>query len=215
MNELTAFQFEECQEVRTLQLDGEPWFVAKDVCDVLGLGNATEALRNLDDDEKFALSNSEGKMAGFDHATAGVNIINESGLYNLIFRSNKPEAKTFRKWVTSEVLPSIRKKGFYALPGLMEKTEALIQRQTALLDDPKKAAYAELEKFVRDNLEVDEKRIHTVSGWQLYHAYEKIAEHPLSQHELMFKIALDHPEFELKYRRKEWVFVRCCIKHFL
>jgi hypothetical protein len=104
---------------------------------------------------------------------------------------------------------------FANFTGIMEQAKALIERQGALLENPKKAAYAELEKFVQDNLEADPKRIHTVPVWQLYHAWEKIASHQLNEHEFMHKIALDHPEFELKYRRKDWVFVRCQTKHFL
>jgi hypothetical protein len=97
----------------------------------------------------------------------------------------------------------------------MERTKALIERQSSLPEDPKKAAYEELEKFVQDNLETDPKRIHTVSVWQIYHAYEKIADHPLSEHEVMYKIALDHPEFELTRKHRDWVFIRCQAKRFL
>lgn len=92
---------------------GDPWFVAKDVCNTLELGNVTEALRNIDEDEKFTLSNSEGNpREGIPHT---LNLISESGLYSLVFRSRKPEAKRFRKWVTSEVLPTLRKTGSYTM----------------------------------------------------------------------------------------------------
>ena len=87
--------------------NGEPWWVAKDVCDVLTLTNPTEAIRALDVDEKSTLRISEGGPE--------VNIINESGLYSLIIRSNKPEAKKFKRWVTEDVLPSIRKTGSYSV----------------------------------------------------------------------------------------------------
>ena len=96
--------------VRTLERDGEIWFVAKDVCDVLELANPTEALRALDDDEKNSLRISEG-----NRGNPNVNVINEPGLYRLAFRSNKPEAKKFTKWVASEVLPTIRKTGSYGV----------------------------------------------------------------------------------------------------
>ena len=95
------------QEVHVEIIDSEPWFVASDVCNILELTNPTESLKALDDDEKLT---SEVLRAGQQRK---VNLINESGLYNLIFRSNKPEAKKFRKWVTNEVLPSIRKTGSY------------------------------------------------------------------------------------------------------
>jgi len=92
--------------VRVVVRSGEPWFVAKDVCDVLELSNTTEALKALDDDEKSTLRITEG-------GGPARNTISESGLYSLIFRSRKPEARRFRKWVTGEVLPSLRKHGRY------------------------------------------------------------------------------------------------------
>lgn len=104
---LQQFNFQQQQQIRVLQNDGAVWFVAKDVCDALGLTNATETLRSLDDDEKLT---SEILRSGQNRK---MRLINESGLYNLIFRSNKPEARAFRKWVTSEVLPSIRQRGHY------------------------------------------------------------------------------------------------------
>lgn len=107
---LRVFSFKE-QDVRVVEVDGEPWWVAKDVCDVLGLGNPTEALRPLDEDEKSTLRISEGDGG---HGGPERNIISESGLYTLILRSNKAEARPFRRWVTHEVLPSLRRNGFYA-----------------------------------------------------------------------------------------------------
>ena len=85
----------------------DPCFLAKDVCDFLGIGNTTESLRNLDEDEKLT---SVVLRAG---QAREMNFVTESGLYSLVFQSRKPEAKKFRKWVTNEVLPSIRKYGFY------------------------------------------------------------------------------------------------------
>lgn len=98
----------ESKDVRTIQDEhGNPWFIAKDVCSVLEIANPTQAVQQLDDDER-AMKNI-GRQGE-------ANIINESGLYTLIIRSNKPEAKKFRKWVTSEVLPAIRKTGTYTMP---------------------------------------------------------------------------------------------------
>lgn len=97
--------------LRVVMRDGEPWFVAADVCAAISIGNTTDALRRLDDDEQ-ALDSIEGISRGNDQA----NIINESGLYSLILGSRKPEAKKFKKWVTSEVLPAIRKTGRYVAP---------------------------------------------------------------------------------------------------
>ena len=105
--EIKCFNYGE-NAVRTVEQNGEIWFVAKDVCDILELTNPTMALEALDDDErsKFYLGR-QGEA----------NIISESGLYTLVMRSNKPEAKKFRKWVTSEVLPSIRRTGSYSVHG--------------------------------------------------------------------------------------------------
>lgn len=112
MNELKVFNFKESQ-VRTVLISGEPWLVAKDVCDVLGMLNTTTAVSRLDDDEvaKFNLGGLSGET----------NVINESGLFSLILGSRKKEAKEFKKWVTSEVLPSIRKNGIYATEVTVEK----------------------------------------------------------------------------------------------
>ena len=103
-------------EVRTIQNDGEPWFVLRDVCNVLGLGTPARVAERLDTDEvsQTHITDSMGRQQE-------MTIINESGLYNVILRSDKPEAKPFRKWVTSEVLPTIRRHGMYATPDTVEK----------------------------------------------------------------------------------------------
>ena len=100
------FRFDS-RELRTTVVGDEPWFVAADICRVLGLSNPTMALRTLDEDEK-GLSQIE-TPGGVQNMA----VVNESGLYTLIVRSDKPNAKTFRRWVTSEVLPTIRKTGTY------------------------------------------------------------------------------------------------------
>lgn len=107
---------------------GDPWFVAKDVCAVLGL-KAKHVATTLDDDEKSKVVRTDlGLPAG-----QSMWIINESGLYSLILRSRKPQAKAFKKWVTSEVLPSIRQKGGY-LHATADMTEMeIIERGYALI----------------------------------------------------------------------------------
>lgn len=118
-NELQIFQSEDFGSVRTLYRDGEPWFVAADVCKALDLGNPSMAIGRLDDDE-YALISIEGISRG----NAMVNIINEFGLYNLILGSRKPEAKAFKRWITHEVIPAIRRDGeYHALP--QEETDDL------------------------------------------------------------------------------------------
>nr|DAH75399.1 MAG TPA: hypothetical protein [Caudoviricetes sp.] len=114
MNDIQVFDFED-NAVRVIEKDGEPWFVAADVCRVLDLSNPSKACADLDDDEA-ALTNSYTRSESGVEQNRQMLIVNESGLYNLIFRSRKPEAKKFRKWVTAEVLPSIRKTGMYVAP---------------------------------------------------------------------------------------------------
>ncbi len=109
MNEMTVFQNPDFGQVRTVTRDGEPWFVAADVCRALELGNNRQALKRLDDDEKGVISTDtlggEQKM----------NIVNEPGLYSLVLGSRKPEARAFKRWITHDVIPAIRKTGSYSV----------------------------------------------------------------------------------------------------
>lgn len=108
-NKLTIFENPEFGSIRTVEVDGEPWLVGKDVAAALGYKNPQEAIRTHVDDEDKGVSEiltPGGKQS--------VPIINESGLYSLVLSSKLPTAKKFRRWVTSEVLPSIRRNGFYA-----------------------------------------------------------------------------------------------------
>ena len=111
MNAMQAFNYEG-NEVRTVMKDGEPWWVLADVCQVLGIQNNRNAARRLDDDEKNTVHLADG-IRGNPNMT----IINESGLYKVILRSDKPGAKKFTRWVTQEVLPTLRKTGTYSMPG--------------------------------------------------------------------------------------------------
>lgn len=100
--------------IRTVVSEGNIWFIAKDVCDVLAIGNTSMALRRLDEDEKGV--NTIETLGGVQSMTT----INEAGLYSLILSSRKPEAKQFRRWVTHEVLPSIRKHGAYMTEDVLD-----------------------------------------------------------------------------------------------
>lgn len=121
-NEIQKFDFKGAP-LRTLtDKAGEPWFVAKDVCDILGLENSRKATAELDSDEKNTVTISDG-IAGNPNKT----IISEPGLYRLVMKSRKPEAKEFQRWVTHEVLPSIRKHG-----GYMAGQERMTPEQMAL-----------------------------------------------------------------------------------
>lgn len=116
MNDLQVFKNAEFGSVRVAEINNEPWFVAKDISDVLEYRTSSDMTRILDEDEKMHLSREE-VLTRIKCVTEinnkGMNFINESGLYSAILRSNKPEAKKFKKWVTKEVLPSIRKTGGY------------------------------------------------------------------------------------------------------
>lgn len=122
MSELSVFRFRNAFPVRVSDREGAPWFVAADVCKALAISNPTKAVTQLDDDEHTTLTFSEGRPG---HGAQRVNIISESGLYALVIRSNKPEAREFRKWITAEVLPTIRRTGRYEaaaeLPAVREK----------------------------------------------------------------------------------------------
>lgn len=115
MNELQTFNFNN-QPVRTVQLNNQPYWVLKDVCAVLGISNSRMTAERLEDDEV-----SQTDIIDALGRSQNTTIITESGLYAVILRSDKPNAKEFRKWVTSEVLPAIRKHGAYATPQTIEQ----------------------------------------------------------------------------------------------
>ena len=149
---LLIFEDPRFGQQRSIMIDGEPWFVAADVCRVLQIGNPTMALTRLDEDEK-ALSNIEGLSRGNDKG----NIVSEAGLYSLILRSRKPEAKAFKRWITHEVIPSIRKYGAYVtdkvLDQMDEHPEWIPEYIQKLRDENAnaRAAREELEKAQAEN----------------------------------------------------------------
>ena len=134
MNELERiFEYSGVQ-VRTIVRDGEPWFVAKDVCDVLELDDTRRAVERLDEDERSLIPVTDS-LGRIQQGWA----INEAGLYTLILGSRKPEARQFKRWVTHEVLPSIRKTGGYQIPNTMKDALRLAadleeQREVLLLE---------------------------------------------------------------------------------
>ncbi len=120
--ELIPFDFEG-QPVRVVtDAQGEPWFVAADVCAALSLPNTTRALERLDQDEQALIS-----IQGISRGNDEVNVVNEPGLYGLVLGSRKPEAKRFKRWVTHEVLPAIRKTGSYSMPSAQPALSAPTQ----------------------------------------------------------------------------------------
>ena len=145
-NEITTLQFNSDQfgQLRAIQDEnGEPWFVAKDICNALGLANTTEALRGLDDDEVSNFINSEVAQNG----GRAPRIINEPGFYKLVMKSRKPEAKAFQRWVTHEVLPSIRKKGGYIAAAPDETPEQIMARAVLLAQDTIARQKAQIEEL--------------------------------------------------------------------
>jgi prophage antirepressor-like protein len=112
-SDFRIFRFRDAFPVRITDRTGCPWFVAADVCKALEISNPSKTVTQLDDDEHTTLTFSEGRPG---HGAQKINIISESGLYALIIRSSKPAAREFRKWITSEVLPAIRRDGSYSAP---------------------------------------------------------------------------------------------------
>lgn len=130
MNDIQKFTNDEFGTIRVADNNGEPWFVAKDVCDALGIAtnHLRERNRGLDDDEVVSLPNWEGK------GSAPL-IVSEPGFYKLVMKSRKPEAKAFQRWVTHEVLPSIRKQGGYMTARADETPEQIMARALMLAKD--------------------------------------------------------------------------------
>ena len=143
MNDLQIFNNEEFGQIRTVTIDNEPWFVGKDVATALGYKNTRQAiLTNVMDEDKgvHSVDTPSGKQE--------MTVINESGLYALIFGSKLESAKRFKHWVTSEVLPSIRKHGMYAVDELVNNPELLIKVATELKEEREKNR--ELENTVHE-----------------------------------------------------------------
>lgn len=120
-NAIQVFEQSGLGSVRVVMQGGEPWFVAKDVCDCLELGNPRTSIALLDEDEKGV--HTMDTLGGAQE----MSIISEPGLYSLIIRSRKPEAKAFKRWVTHDILPSIRKTGSYSMAAAKAEREAPIQ----------------------------------------------------------------------------------------
>jgi anti-repressor protein len=124
--ELQVFKNQNFGEIRTTMKDGKPWFIGKDIADVLGYSNTKDALQMHVDSEDKLIAQRSGN-ATFDIPNRGITIINESGLYSLILKSKLPGAKQFKRWVTSEVLPTIRKYGMFAADELLNNPDFMIK----------------------------------------------------------------------------------------
>ena len=130
MNRLKIFKNEEFGLVRTLEISGEPWFVGKDIAVVLGYSNTRDALSKHVDSEDKGVAECD-TLGGSQELT----VINENGLYSLILSSKLPNAKAFKRWVTSEVLPAIRKHGLYATDELLDNPDLIIQMASKLKEE--------------------------------------------------------------------------------
>ena len=150
-NNIQIFNNPEFGDIRTIMLDGEPWFVGKDVATALGYNKTYGMTRLVDEDDKRNISSSDlGEQDYNQNYTVG--IINESGLYAAIFGSKLESAKKFKSWVTKDVLPSIRKTGSYSVPAPMSPLEQLQLQAQAILQVNEKveALDKELERFKLD-----------------------------------------------------------------
>lgn len=144
MKALTVFENPEFGTIRTFELDGEPWLAGKDVAEALGYTNPQKAVRDHVDEEDRTVNDS------FTVNGTPIALINESGLYSLVLSSKLPTAKNFRRWVTSEVLPSIRKTGSYTAPREYTETEKL---EIAARDRESRLASANFLKELASNYE--------------------------------------------------------------
>lgn len=159
-NEITIFEnpefgkvrtfVSEFGKVRTFIVDGEPWFVASDVCKALEIGNPSQALTRLDDDEKkTTLISNDSAATGKSY----MSFVNEPGLYTLVLGSRNKEAKQFKRWIAHEVIPSIRKHGMYAADELLDNPDLMIRIITELKEERemRKLAQAETVRLEKEN----------------------------------------------------------------
>lgn len=131
MCEMKIFENSEYGSVRTFTLDGIPYFVGKDVAEILGYSNTKDAISvHVDEEDKRVIQRSENTT--FEIPNRGLTVINESGLYSLVLSSKLPNARKFKRWITNEVLPAIRKHGVYAVNELLENPDMLIAALTEL-----------------------------------------------------------------------------------
>lgn len=154
MNDLAIFENPEFGHIRGLKIEGEPWFVGKDIAEALGYADTAAALKKHVDDEDKKLFKADD-LPTLKTSNYGAYLINESGLYSLMLKSKLPGAKKFKRWVTSEVLPSIRKTGAYSMQGA--------GRDAPAEDDMFERLWAELERKQKLNGYVD--RFCSYFGW--------------------------------------------------
>ena len=156
-NTIQLFSFEN-QKVRTLTIDEKPYFVGKDVADILGYSNPRDALiKHVDEEDKRSEIVKSSQLSQNTTGFTSVDLITESGVYSLIFGSKLPNAKKFKRWVTSEVLPAIRKTGSYQLPQTPEELLSLTVQATNHLTKRMNTVEEDID-FLMNKSEVDEKQ---------------------------------------------------------
>ena len=203
MKDLQLFNFEN-QKVRTVEIDGEPGFVGKDVATILGYSNTRDALaKHIDDEDKkdgVAICDSIGREQK-------AVVINESGVYSLIFASKMPNAKRFKHWVTSEVLPAIRKTGSYQLPQTPEEKLQLTMQAASHLDKRMTKVEKDIQ-HIKDVAEVDERQryqllqarkkrvIEAVGGMDSNFYVEKKSKKVFAEFSRDFKKAFQIPRYD-------------------
>ena len=154
MEGIKIFERQEFGQVRVVDVNGEPWFVARDVCECLELTNTSQTLSYLDDDEKGITTNDT------PGGQQEMSIVSEAGLYSLILRSRKPEAKAFKRWITHEVLPSIRRAGSYGQWNLprVPKSFPDALRMIADIEEEKQLALEQRDYYKRTKAEIGSRR---------------------------------------------------------
>ena len=164
MNEITVFNNDEFGSVRTVMVNNEPWFVGKDIANALGYERDTKAVvDHVDDDDRKMLDGKTQSCFGIELGQRGGWIINESGVYSLIMSSNLPNAKKFKRWVTSEVLPSIRKTGSYGKP--MSELEILQCSINQLIEQERKIKVLETQQGEQvKRLDIIDSRLEVLNG---------------------------------------------------
>lgn len=190
MDLLKNFNYEGAA-VRTVSRDGEPWFVAADICRVLEVGNPSQAVSRLESDEKDTLISNEGRQVG---------IINEPGLYSLILGSRKPEAKAFKRWVTHEVIPSIRKTGRYEVQASaphLPRSYADALRELAETVERAEAAETVV-KTIEDNRGLNLRKYHKTY-------FPDVAERAFFDLLYSSKLLIDQRKSRWNEKKKEWV----------
>lgn len=177
MGEIVPFDFSGHQ-VRVVMIDSEPWWVVNDVCTVLEITQTRNVVARLDGDDV----RQTDSVDSLGRRQPSTNVVNETGLYELIFRSDKPQAKTFRRWVTSEVLPQIRKTGSYSRD--LSPAEFLVQQAQMLLDQERRVAAQERQTAV---LEQRMDSIEQKTDWFTALGYAK-REHLPTNHEYLNRL---------------------------